>query len=67
MSARDWAWTTAGAAGMFSVLLGALAVWLLLTDPLPMVAAASRHDAIALVHTVARAVYDVAVQLLRWV
>jgi len=67
MSAREWAWTTAGAASVVSVVLGALAVWLLLTDPAPMVAAASHNDALGLVHTVARAVYDVAVHLLRWV
>jgi len=66
MSAREWAWTTAGAAGILSLMAGALAVWLLLTNPLPMVAAASHSDALGLVQTLAHAALEVAVRLLRW-
>ena len=66
MSAREWAWTTAGAAAILSLMAGALAVWLLLTNPLPMVAAASHNDALGLVQTLAHAALEVAARLLRW-
>ena len=65
MSARDRAWTTAAATGLGCALTAALAVWLLLTDPLAVTAAVGAHDMAALAGTAAHVLWDTAVRLLQ--
>ena len=44
MSGRDVAWTTAAATGLGCATAAAVAVWLLLTDPLAVTMALGAHD-----------------------
>jgi hypothetical protein len=59
-------WTTAGVAGMVSAVAAALAVWLFLTNPVAITAAAGRSDAFGVVHAVANAMVHIAVRVLRY-
>lgn len=65
MSGREAAWTTAAAMGLGCAVMAAVAAWLLLTNPMAVSMALAAHDLGALAHTVAGAVQDVAVRLLR--
>jgi hypothetical protein len=66
MSKREVMWTTAGAAGLVSFLLAVLTVWLFLTNPLAVTAAAGRSDTLGVMHAVATAMYDIAAHVLRY-
>jgi hypothetical protein len=67
MSKREVMWTTAGAAGIVSAMMAALTVWLFLTNPTAVTAAAGRPDALGvIVHTVGAAMYELAVHVLRY-
>jgi hypothetical protein len=65
MSGRDVAWTTAAATGLGCAVVAALAVWMLLTDPLAVTKALTAHDLSTLANTAAGALQDLAVRLLR--
>jgi len=65
MSGRDVAWTTAAATGLGCAMMAALAVWLLLTDPLAVTAAVGAHDLATLAGTAAHVLWDSAVRLLQ--
>jgi hypothetical protein len=66
MSTREVMWTTAGAAGVVSALLAVLTVWLFLTNPLAVTAAAGRSDTLGVLHAVATAMYDIAAHVIRY-
>ena len=66
MSKHEVMWTTAGAAGVVSALLAVITVWLFLTNPLAVTAAAGRSDTLGVVHALATAVYDIAAHVLRY-
>jgi fumarate reductase subunit D len=66
MSKQDFMWTTAGAAGVVSAILAALTVWLFLTNPLAVTAAAGRSDTLGVFHAVAGAMYHLAAHVLRY-
>jgi hypothetical protein len=66
MSKQEVMWTTAGAAGAVSAVLACLTVWLFLTNPLAVTAAAGRSDTLGVFHAVASAMYHLAANVLRY-
>jgi hypothetical protein len=65
MSAHEAAWTTAGAAGILSVLTAVLGVWLLLTQPVTVATAADAHDVVGVIHAAASALRDIATWIIK--